>query len=80
MNVFVYFALGAVVAVLGYREAQSHVEKFGVGPWKVPPLGWAAICFVTGGLIGGLALYCARKSEAAPAIDPSVKEGWGRRH
>jgi hypothetical protein len=79
MSTLAYFALGAVVAVLGYREAQRHVEKFGVGPWKVPPLGWAAICFLTGGIVGGLALYCARKSEAAPPIDASVKEGWGRR-
>ena len=64
-----YLILGALFGLLAYREARSFREKNGVAPWRMDPVAWGVIVFVSGLLIGGILLLIARRT-TKPAVDP----------
>lgn len=70
---FAYLLLGALFGYAGYREAANFERKHGRSPWGLSPIGWGAVVFFTGLLIGGVLLMIARRRtlreiERAPAF------------
>ena len=58
---FAYLLLGALFGFAGYREAANFERKHGRSPWGLSPIGWGAVVFFTGLLIGGVLLMIARR-------------------
>jgi hypothetical protein len=63
--------LGAVFGLLAAKEAHNFQQKNGVAPWRLDPVLWGVIVFLTGLLIGGILLIIARRT-TKPELPASV--------
>jgi hypothetical protein len=68
----VILVVGLLVGVLAYRDAGAFKAKNGVAPWRLDPIAWGAIVFVTGLLIGGVLYLMARRTTKPAVLSDSV--------